>query len=121
MPKTGAGMVVGAFCALAGVIVISLPVPFFVSNFEMYYSHRQALRPTELCSGLTVANCSGPGQDAEAAEKNCPRLPHPPAQQSRLAPPVSRLFILKFSVDVIVHQPDAFPFSFEVNWCHRCP
>ena len=54
VPKTGLGMLVGAMCAIAGdgilfsisnficpgVITISLPVPFFVSTFEMYYSHR---------------------------------------------------------------------------------
>ena len=62
VPKTGLGMAVGAVCAIAGnsnifarifkyffvcnfclgVITISLPVPFFVSTFEMYYTHRQA-------------------------------------------------------------------------------
>ena len=41
VPKTGLGMFVGGLCAIAGVIIISLPVPFFVSTFEMYYSHRQ--------------------------------------------------------------------------------
>lgn len=56
VPKTPLGMFVGALCGIAGeknltvsvipflpagVITISLPVPFLVSTFEMYYSHRQ--------------------------------------------------------------------------------
>jgi len=38
-----AGMFVGALCALAGVLTISLPVPVIVSNFSMFYSHTQVL------------------------------------------------------------------------------
>lgn len=41
-PKTYAGMLVGAVCALAGVLTIALPVPVIVSNFTMFYSHTQA-------------------------------------------------------------------------------
>jgi len=42
VPKTYMGMLVGAFCALAGVLTIALPVPVIVSNFSMFYSHTQA-------------------------------------------------------------------------------
>ncbi|KAK7601372.1 hypothetical protein V9T40_008813 [Parthenolecanium corni] len=41
-PKTYVGMVIGALCALAGVLTIALPVPVIVSNFSMFYSHTQA-------------------------------------------------------------------------------
>lgn len=41
VPKTYMGMLVGAFCALAGVLTIALPVPVIVSNFSMFYSHTQ--------------------------------------------------------------------------------
>ncbi|KPM07025.1 voltage-gated channel-like protein 2 [Sarcoptes scabiei] len=42
VPQTYAGMIVGALCALAGVLTIALPVPVIVSNFTMFYSHTQA-------------------------------------------------------------------------------
>jgi len=42
VPRTYAGMIVGALCALAGVLTIALPVPVIVSNFAMFYSHTQA-------------------------------------------------------------------------------
>ena len=35
-------MVVGAICALIGVLCIALPVPVIVSNFALFYSHTQA-------------------------------------------------------------------------------
>ena len=41
VPKTYLGMFVGAMCAMAGVLVVALPVPVIVSNFAMYYSHTQ--------------------------------------------------------------------------------
>ncbi|XP_067855549.1 voltage-gated potassium channel KCNC2-like isoform X2 [Heptranchias perlo] len=37
-PTTWSGMLVGALCALAGVLTIAMPVPVIVNNFGMYYS-----------------------------------------------------------------------------------
>ncbi|KAA0185346.1 Potassium voltage gated channel protein Shaw [Fasciolopsis buskii] len=42
VPKSYAGMIVGAMCAVTGVLTISLPVPVIVSNFSMFYSHTLA-------------------------------------------------------------------------------
>lgn len=49
-PKTYVGMVIGALCALAGVLTIALPVPVIVSNFSMFYSHTQVQDLNQLLS-----------------------------------------------------------------------
>ena len=41
-PRTGMGYFVGGICAVAGVLVLALPVPVIVNNFALYYSHAQA-------------------------------------------------------------------------------
>ena len=50
--QTYLGMFVGALCALGGVLTVALPVPVIVSNFEMYYSHTQVIKPS-MMDGLT--------------------------------------------------------------------
>ncbi|KAM4700041.1 voltage-gated potassium channel KCNC4 [Discoglossus pictus] len=65
-PQTWSGMLVGALCALAGVLTIAMPVPVIVNNFGMYYSLAMAKqklpkkkkkhvpRPTQLDSPTTL-------------------------------------------------------------------
>ncbi|RUS74076.1 hypothetical protein EGW08_018166, partial [Elysia chlorotica] len=38
-PKTALGRVVGAACALSGVLLIAVTVPVFVNNFLLFYEH----------------------------------------------------------------------------------
>ena len=54
VPKTYLGMFVGAMCAMAGVLVVALPVPVIVSNFAMYYSHTQVSSILHLVIGIYV-------------------------------------------------------------------
>ena len=41
------GKVIGAMCALSGVLAIALPVPVIVSNFEYYYKEELARQIAE--------------------------------------------------------------------------
>ena len=41
-PRTPFGMIFGAMCTVAGVLMIDLPMPIIVANFANYYHHLQA-------------------------------------------------------------------------------
>ena len=38
VPQTVGGKMVGIVCALSGILVISLPIPVFVRNFDMLWN-----------------------------------------------------------------------------------
>lgn len=38
------GKLIGAFCAIAGVLTIALPVPIIVSHFQFFYQGNQVLK-----------------------------------------------------------------------------
>jgi hypothetical protein len=41
-PKTVIGRIIGVFCCIFGVLVISLPVPIIASNFNRFFEkHRR--------------------------------------------------------------------------------
>ena len=42
VPQTPFGQVVGSFCAMSGILVVSLPIPVFVENFQRLW-HAQNL------------------------------------------------------------------------------
>lgn len=46
VPLTSWGRLVGAFCALSGVLTIALPVPVIVANFNYYYHQYMHANPT---------------------------------------------------------------------------
>ena len=39
-PKTLMGKVIGAFCALSGVFILTLPIPIVVNSFATFYKNR---------------------------------------------------------------------------------
>jgi hypothetical protein len=42
VPGTPLGYIVGALCALCGLIFLALPVPVIVNNFATFYAHAKA-------------------------------------------------------------------------------
>ena len=39
-PKTFMGKIIGGFCALSGVVILTLPIPIVVNSFASYYKNR---------------------------------------------------------------------------------
>lgn len=44
VPKTTLGKFIGAFCAIAGVLTIALPVPIIVSHFQYFSRSNETLK-----------------------------------------------------------------------------
>ena len=44
VPTTTVGYLVGAACAVSGLIFTALPIPIIVNNFALFYSHAKATR-----------------------------------------------------------------------------
>lgn len=70
-PQTYLGMLVGALCAISGVLTIALPVPVIVSNFTMFYSHTQAREklPRQRRRVISVAESQAASSQHQNASK----------------------------------------------------
>lgn len=65
-PKSAVGYIIGALCALTGILATGLPVPIIANNFNLYYSHAQLQnavvqrknrkRTTEIISNIDSEN-----------------------------------------------------------------
>ncbi|XP_069037564.1 voltage-gated potassium channel KCNC1 isoform X4 [Lepisosteus oculatus] len=85
-PQTWSGMLVGALCALAGVLTIAMPVPVIVNNFGMYYSlamakqklpkkkNKHIPRPPQLGSPNYYSKVNGEAAKAALANEDCPHI-----------------------------------------------
>ncbi|XP_023591976.1 potassium voltage-gated channel subfamily C member 3 [Trichechus manatus latirostris] len=77
-PKTWSGMLVGALCALAGVLTIAMPVPVIVNNFGMYYSLAMAKQKLPKKKNKHIPRPPQPGSPNYCKpDPPPPPLPHP--------------------------------------------
>uniref|UniRef100_A0A8C4WRY8 BTB domain-containing protein n=1 Tax=Gopherus evgoodei TaxID=1825980 RepID=A0A8C4WRY8_9SAUR len=79
-PKTWSGMLVGALCALAGVLTIAMPVPVIVNNFGMYYSLAMAKQKLPKKKNKHIPRAPQPGSPNYCKPEGTPGpRPGPPA------------------------------------------
>lgn len=105
VPKTTLGKCVGAFCAIAGVLTIALPVPIIVSHFQYFSKSSETLKKVDketlrksnnLCSNSIVVKttsldgrkystsiASGGGEMIEMRTKSASLAPPAGQTQSR--------------------------------------
>ncbi|KAB1274920.1 Potassium voltage-gated channel subfamily C member 3 [Camelus dromedarius] len=77
-PKTWSGMLVGALCALAGVLTIAMPVPVIVNNFGMYYSLAMAKQKLPKKKNKHIPRPPQPGSRTNYCKPDTtPPHPHP--------------------------------------------
>ncbi|EMP41778.1 Potassium voltage-gated channel subfamily C member 2 [Chelonia mydas] len=76
-PMTWSGMLVGALCALAGVLTIAMPVPVIVNNFGMYYSLAMAKQKLPKKKNKHIPRAPQPGSDPTFTPPPAPWGFHP--------------------------------------------
>uniref|UniRef100_A0A8C8BQH5 BTB domain-containing protein n=1 Tax=Oncorhynchus tshawytscha TaxID=74940 RepID=A0A8C8BQH5_ONCTS len=76
-PQTWSGMLVGALCALSGVLTIAMPVPVIVNNFGMYYSLAMAKQKLPKKKNKHIPRAPQPGSPNYCKSSiNSPPTPH---------------------------------------------
>ncbi|CAL8379652.1 unnamed protein product [Gadus morhua 'NCC'] len=75
-PETWSGMLVGALCALAGVLTIAMPVPVIVNNFGMYYSLAMAKQKLPKKTKQHIPRAPQPGSPNYCKPTPSPWQPH---------------------------------------------
>ena len=58
-PTTGLGKLFGSMCAVAGVLVLSLPIPIIAANFEKFHKNHQVSWPDQEPSTPLFSPLSG--------------------------------------------------------------
>ncbi|XP_008574247.1 PREDICTED: potassium voltage-gated channel subfamily C member 3 [Galeopterus variegatus] len=87
-PKTWSGMLVGALCALAGVLTIAMPVPVIVNNFGMYYSLAMAKQKLPKKKNKHIPRPLQPGSPNYCKpDPPLPPPPHPHHGSGGISPP----------------------------------
>ncbi|XP_046322178.1 LOW QUALITY PROTEIN: potassium voltage-gated channel subfamily C member 3 [Marmota monax] len=87
-PKTWSGMLVGALCALAGVLTIAMPVPVIVNNFGMYYSLAMAKQKLPKKKNKHIPRPPQPGSPNYCKpDPPPPPPPHPHHGSGGISPP----------------------------------
>lgn len=87
-PKTWSGMLVGALCALAGVLTIAMPVPVIVNNFGMYYSLAMAKQKLPKKKNKHIPRPPQPGSPNYCKpDPPPPPPPHPHHSSGGISPP----------------------------------
>ncbi|XP_033367680.1 potassium voltage-gated channel subfamily C member 1-like, partial [Parus major] len=74
-PMTWSGMLVGALCALAGVLTIAMPVPVIVNNFGMYYSLAMAKQKLPKKKNKHIPRPPQPGSPGYGSPGSGPNAP----------------------------------------------
>ncbi|GFO26881.1 potassium voltage-gated channel subfamily c member [Plakobranchus ocellatus] len=72
-PKTAIGRLVGAACAMSGVLLIAVTVPVFVNNFLLFYEHSKIIDQKERSQSEPVrsSKASSPKKKAIQDYKRC--------------------------------------------------
>ncbi|XP_057262713.1 potassium voltage-gated channel subfamily C member 1-like [Pezoporus wallicus] len=86
-PMTWSGMLVGALCALAGVLTIAMPVPVIVNNFGMYYSLAMAKQKLPKKKNKHIPRPPQPGSPGYGAPGAPHSSPGSPPRPHRRGPP----------------------------------